>query len=225
MFRYLLFDADRTLFDFVTSERKALQKTVESFGFEYKLEFHTIYTKMNQQVWEEFEQNLVTLEQLQVKRFTLFTEYVHLPVDPPDMNVRYVNFLSNAADFIPGAPELLQQLQGKYTLALVTNGISKVQRGRLRNTDMEKYFNAIVVSEEVGVQKPDARYFQYCLQKLGNPPLDQILMIGDSLSSDIQGAKNSGIKSCLLDIDRKYSGQNPVPDFVIHSLDELWRII
>ena len=228
-YTHLFFDADGTLFDFNTSERKALEKSVRKLCNRWEPELATLYHQQTKRTWIELEQKLITLERLKTLRFERFKAVSGLNFDIAQMSKVYLDFLSQADDLFPGTVELLESLYKKHTLVLATNGITSVQRGRIAATNTEKYFKAIVISEEIGAAKPDPAFFQTASAKAGNPPKAKVLMIGDSLTSDIQGAINYGIDSCLLvpphkEVPELRAG-TPVPKYIVRNFDQLKEIL
>ena len=228
-YTHLFFDADGTLFDFNTSEKKALEKAVRALCGLWRDEFAPMYHEVTKRTWKELEKKLITLEDLKTLRFERFKDVSGLDFDVAEMSQTYIDFLSLSDDIYPGTIELLEEMSRRYTLVLATNGITSVQRGRIAATGTEKYFKAIVISEEAGVAKPDAAFFQIGAEKTGNPPKENILMIGDSLTSDIQGAVNFGIKSCLIVPPHKEMPTmekcEPKPDFIVRNFDQLKEIL
>ena len=228
-YTHLFFDADGTLFDFNTSEKKALEKAVRALCGLWRDEFAPMYHEVTKRTWKELEKKLITLDRLKTLRFERFKDVSGLDFDVAEMSQTYIDFLSLSDDIYPGTIELLEEMSKRYTLVLATNGITAVQRGRIAATGTEKYFKAIVISEEAGVAKPDAAFFQIGAEKTGNPPKENILMIGDSLTSDIQGAVNFGIKSCLIVPPHKEMPTmekcEPKPDFIVRNFDQLKEIL
>jgi len=228
-YTHLFFDADGTLFDFNTSEKKALEKAVRAMCGLWRDEFAPMYHEVTKCTWKELEKKLITLEDLKTLRFERFKDVSGLDFDVAEMSQTYIDFLSLSDDIYPGTIELLEEMSKRYTLVLATNGITSVQRGRIAATGTGKYFKAIVISEEAGVAKPDAAFFQIGAEKTGNPPKENILMIGDSLTSDIQGAVNFGIKSCLIVPPHKEMPTmekcEPKPDFIVRNFDQLKEIL
>ena len=228
-YTHLFFDADGTLFDFNTSEKKALEKAVRALCGLWRDEFAPMYHDVTKRTWKELEKKLITLDRLKTLRFERFKDVSGLDFDVAEMSQTYIDFLSLSDDIYPGTIELLEEMSKRYTLVLATNGITSVQRGRIAATGTEKYFKAIVISEEAGVAKPDAAFFQIGAEKTGNPPKENILMIGDSLTSDIQGAVNFGIKSCLIVPPHKEMPTmekcEPKPDFIVRNFDQLKEIL
>ena len=228
-YTHLFFDADGTLFDFNTSEKKALEKAVRKLGGVWEPELAVLYHQQTKRTWKELEQKLITLDRLKTLRFERFKEVSGLDFDVPEISKVYLDFLSQSDDLFPGTVELLEKLYKKYALVLATNGITSVQRGRVKSTDTEKFFKAIIISEEVGVAKPDPAFFQIAAERCGNPPKDKILMIGDSMTSDIPGAMNYGIDSCLIVMPHKevpeFEPGERRPDYIVRSFDQLEEIL
>ncbi len=196
-YTWLLFDADDTLFDYPASEAIALRSTFENFGQVYRSEVLRIYQIFNRQVWGEFERGETTSQDLRIKRFRLLFDEIHAPLDPQDFSLRYLENLSNVSNLLlAGAAEVLQALSGRFHIALVTNGLSEVNRPRLERSALHSFIEKIFVSEEIGVAKPDMGFFEAVFREIGNPPKTQVLIIGNSLSSDIQGGINYGIDTC-----------------------------
>lgn len=220
-YKYLFFDADGTLFDFDTSERYSLNLAIKKICGRSDPSFIEIYKKINKVVWEEFEEKKISMEELTSKIFDTFKEETGLEYENAAMAETYLSALSKSPDMMPGALEILEKTYKNHTLILATNGISYVQRGRVKAAGIEKYFSEILISEEIGIQKPEKEFFEAGFKKLGDPPLSQILMIGDSFSSDIRGARNAGISCCLYSPGGKTDKGIPEPDFIISSWDEL----
>lgn len=195
-YTWLLFDADDTLFDYPLAEAKALRSTFEHFGQVYRSEYLRIYQVFNRQVWGEFERGETNSSELRLKRFRLLFDEIGIPVDQQDFSQRYLENLTQASDLLPGAAEVLHALSGRYHIALVTNGLKEVQHTRLEHSSICPYIEKIFISEEMGVIKPDAGFFEAVFQEIGCPPKKQVLIIGDSLTSDMQGGINYGIDTC-----------------------------
>ena len=193
---WLLFDADDTLFDYPLAEGKALRSTFEHFGQVYRSEFLRIYQVFNRQVWAEFERGETTAAELRLKRFRLLFDEIGLPLDPSDFSQRYLENLAQASDLFPGTTGLLQALSGRYHIALVTNGLKEVQHSRLEHSAIRPFIEKFFISEEMGVAKPYAGFFEAVFREIGHPAKAEVLIIGDSLTSDMQGGINYGIDTC-----------------------------
>jgi 2-haloacid dehalogenase len=195
-YTWLLFDADDTLFDFPRAEANALKWTLEQAGLPFQAEFFGLYSRFNQQVWQEFERGEVTALELRVKRFRLFFDETRLTADPQAISPLYLRNLALETDLLPGAEEVVRTLQGGYRLGLVTNGLKDVQRPRLENSALSDCFEKVCISEEVGAAKPSRAYFDAVFREIGQPPKESVLLIGDSLTSDMRGGVDYGIDTC-----------------------------
>jgi 2-haloacid dehalogenase len=195
-YTWLLFDADDTLFDFPRAEANALKWTLEQSGQPFQPEFIGLYSRFNQQVWREFERGEVTAFELRVKRFRLFFDETHLNADPQTVSPLYLQNLALGIDLLEGAEEVVRALKGRFHLALVTNGLKDVQRPRLEGSALRGCFEHIFISEEIGSAKPSYEYFEAVFRELGQPPKESVLLIGDSLTSDMRGGVDYGIDTC-----------------------------
>ena len=193
---WLLFDADDTLFDFGRAEANALKWTLEGSGLPFQPEYIPQYARFNQQVWGEFERGLLTSTELREKRFRLFFEAAGLSADTAAVSQLYLRNLALGTDLHPGAHELVHGLQGRAHLALVTNGLKDVQRPRLERSSLRDCFEQVFISEEIGAAKPAGAFFEAVFNAIGHPPRASVLIIGDSLSSDIKGGLDYGIDTC-----------------------------
>jgi 2-haloacid dehalogenase len=195
-YTWLLFDADDTLFDFPRAEANALRWTLEQSGLPFQPAYFEIYSRFNQQVWKEFERGELTALELRTKRFRLFFHEVGLAGDPETVSPLYLRNLALGSDLLPGAEEIIRAVQGRYHLALVTNGLKDVQRPRLERSVLRDSFERVFISEEVGAAKPSPAYFEAVFAGIGQPPKNSVLLIGDSLSSDMRGGVEYGIDTC-----------------------------
>jgi 2-haloacid dehalogenase len=195
-YSWLLFDADDTLFDFPKAEANALKWTLEQAGLPFLPEFFALYSRFNQQVWGEFERGEVTSVELRVRRFRLFFDEAHLNANPQVVSPLYLANLALGVDLLPGAEEVVRALRGLYHLSLVTNGLKDVQRPRLEHSALRDCFEKVFISEEVGAAKPSRDYFDTVFREIGQPPKASVLLIGDSLTSDMRGGVDYGIDTC-----------------------------
>ena len=223
-YKWLLFDADGTLLDYDAAEKIALQTTFEEAGLAYEASYLSVYRKVNSQIWRDFEQGEITQQDLRTKRFDLLFEALDLSYNAHDFSPRYLRHLSQRDELIPEAEEVVVALAKNFKLALITNGLSDVQRPRFAASALRDYFNATIISEEVGAAKPDTRIFDVAFAKMGEPDKAEVLIIGDSLTSDIQGGVNYGIDTCWFNPAGKPKASSPTPTFEITSLIELLKI-
>lgn len=219
----LLLDNDRTLLDFDKGEKKAVTDSLKSFNVRANKKICKNYAEINNSLWLEHEKGLIEKKDLIVKRFKILFEKYSLNIDPVAFSVVYEHNLAKSTQRIKHAKKLLLKLKklGKRVY-IVTNGTATVQNSRLDLSGLRKYFSGVFISEETGYAKPDARYFEYCFSHIDNFDKEKTLLVGDSESADIQGAKNAGIKSCLF----SPHGVKPTQaDYVITDLLQLLKII
>ena len=222
-YSWLLFDADDTLFDFARAEAAALKNTLEQTGLAFKPEHVGLYAHFNQQVWSEFEQGKLSSQELRTKRFQLFFEGAGLNGDPVTTSPLYLQNLALGTYLLEGADEVVHSLKKRYQLALVTNGLKDVQRPRLEGSSLHDCFEKVFISEEVGAAKPERTYFDRVFENIGNPAQEKVLIIGDSLTSDMQGGLNYGIDTCWYNPQNKTS--TLALNYQINSLRELLSLL
>jgi 2-haloacid dehalogenase len=218
-YTWLLFDADDTLYDFPRAEANALRLTLEELGLPVTPAYIETYARCNQQVWKEFERGLTTSLELRTKRFRLFFDEIGSTADPETVSPLYLRNLALGIDLLPGAESVIRFLKPRFHLGLVTNGLADVQRPRLERSALADCFEQIFISEEVGIAKPASGYFDAVFRALGNPPKETVLIIGDSLTSDMQGGINYDIDTCWYNPNAKTTDL-PVT-YQISALDEL----
>lgn len=221
----LLFDLDGTLLDFGAAEDAAIRETLAYYGFEQPQEAVEAYKQINSALWAALERGEVRQEKLVVQRFEKLLAGFGMQGDAVAMNDHYLTRLSERADVYPGAHEVLQELAEVATLAVVTNGVDKVQAGRLERSGLAPYFDGVFVSSRVGASKPARKIFDRALSTLGVENREKVLMIGDSLKADIAGAHNAGLAACWCDYTDRGLPEGVKPAHVIHGLEELYRIV
>ncbi len=224
MVEFLLLDLDDTILDFHKAEHIALSKTLRALGLEPTEEVLSRYSLINKAHWERLEKKELTRPQVLVGRFRQLFEEYGIAVEPERCAALYENNLSIGHYFLPGAEEALKALSQKYKLYLVSNGTAKVQAGRLKSANISHYFDIIFVSQEVGADKPDILYFDRCFARISNFEKEKAIIVGDSLTSDIQGGINAGIRTCWVN-PKKKPATNIVPDYQIESIAQLEALL
>ena len=220
-YQWLLFDADGTLFDYERAEITALEQSFRLFGVPFQPSFLAAYRSINRELWQELERGRTTPEQLKVLRFERLLASLNLPCPPAAFSEAYLRFLGACADLIPGALEILQACRDAYRIAIVTNGLTTVQRSRMAHSAIRPYIAEIIISEEIGVAKPDARFFDATFARLGHPPRSKVLMIGDNWSSDIVGAAGYGLDTCWYNPKGETRPATPGITHEVRALSEL----
>ncbi len=195
-YKWLLFDADGTLFDYDHAESAALENSFDHFGWQYKQDYGRIYRTINGQIWREFELGLISQKNLRSRRFEMLFDSIAFEADAESFSRVYLQNLSLGTELIDDAEEITNRLHQEYQLAIITNGLKDVQRPRLAKSTIGRLFKALVISEEVGAAKPDPKIFDAAFNLIGNPSRAEVLIIGDSLASDIEGGFRYGIDTC-----------------------------
>ena len=190
---YILMDVDNTLLDFDGAEDEALRETLAFYGYSITEETLRAYHRVNRGLWDAFERGEITQDDILSRRFLGFMDAMGGAHDPVGMNRAYMDRLARKGSLIPGAEAFCHSLAPHCTLAIVTNGISAVQRGRLEACCLPSLFREIFISAELGYQKPQRGFFDKVFQTLGIVDRKRVVIFGDSLSSDIQGGILAGI--------------------------------
>ena len=222
---FLLFDADDTLFDFGAANHNAFAKVCEHCGLTYSEELFALYESINQPLWRQLDQGLVTKEFLVVERFRRFLGELGIDRDPVECNRIQLTNLGLSAVLFPHALEVVQTLAQTHKLYIVTNAVASVQRSRLSGSEIAPYITDAFISEEAGAAKPSRAYFDYVLQRIDGITPENCLVIGDSLSSDIKGANNAGLPCCWYNPKGAPRPAGLRIDHEIRDLRELFNIV
>lgn len=224
-YEFVFLDADETLFDFKRAERYALSCACVQFGVEASEELARTYDRINSGLWALLEKGELDSGTLKVRRFGLLFRELGLEVDAESFSRVYIEWLSKADFLLPGAEDLCAYLYGKYTLVIVTNGFRDVQVPRIQSSAIRGYIGAVVVSEEAGCGKPDRAIFEYASSLVGARDKGRMIMVGDSLSSDIQGGINFGMDTCWLNASGKSNDSGIRPRYEVSSLENIKDIL
>jgi len=224
-FKWIIFDADGTLFDYDRAEYYALRSTFSIFGYPFHDSYLQTYRHFNQLQWIAFEQGKLTLPTLKVRRFKCLLDELKIYADPGAFSYTYLQHLSVRHDLIDGAEALLVELAGQAGLVLMTNGIKEVQRSRLKLSTIGDFFSHVIISDEVGVAKPDRKIFEIAMARMAEPDKSTVLMVGDNLSSDIKGGLDFGIATCWYNRENLETDPMIVPTYQIKDLGEVLAIV
>ncbi len=223
MYKYLLWDVDGTVLDFLAAEANAI-KTL--FG-KYNLGLCTedmlkLYSSINAKYWRMLERNEVSKPEVLVRRFRDFFEEIGCDINCiEDFNRDYQLALGDTIEFCPNAKEMLLSQKGKYTIVAVTNGTKIAQDKKLHLSGLDKIFDYIFISEDVGAEKPNIEYFNYVFENIGITDKSEVIIIGDSLTGDIQGGINAGIDTCWYNPNHK---ENTLGIQVTYEIDDLCKL-
>ena len=224
----ILFDADDTLLDFGKDETQALLKVLTHYGVPTTEENIGIYKKINVGLWKALERGELDKPTLKKIRFRLFFDEIGFEsdTDPFTINEEYLSNLGDGGNLKEGAKELIDELKSEgYDLYIVTNGIEKTQKCRLTKAGIIDSFTDIFVSETIGYQKPRKEYFDYVLSHLSEKDISRVLLVGDSLTSDIKGAENANITSIWLRNSKDTDHSSYSPDFIIDDIGQVRDIL
>jgi 2-haloacid dehalogenase len=224
-YSWLLFDADGTLFDYDRAEAEALAATWRETGRQPDRGLLHAYRRINDALWRLYEEGGIGQAELQIERFVRLVDELDGAADPSRLSRSYLVHLARQTQLLSGARRLLDWASRRFRLALVTNGIPEVQRPRIRRSGFDRLFPVVVISGEEGVAKPAPEIFDVALARMGGPALGEVLLIGDSLSSDIRGGLDYGLDTCWYNPAGREVGDGPEPLFEIRRLGDLRRIV
>jgi 2-haloacid dehalogenase len=193
---WLFFDADGTLFDYIRAEATAFRSAFDLLQLQFEESYLGIYQKINTELWKALERHEITPALLRLRRFELLFEALQLTGSADALNAAYVEQLGLCTDLIDGAFEVLQTLHQTSSIAIVTNGLQAVQRSRMAHSTIRPFIRDLIISEEVGAAKPHPAFFDAAFARTGNPSKRDVLVIGDSLTSDMQGGVGYGLDTC-----------------------------
>ncbi|CUU22865.1 noncanonical pyrimidine nucleotidase, YjjG family [Duffyella gerundensis] len=218
---WILFDADDTLFHF--DAFAGLQQLFRQYDVAFSAGDYADYQAINKPLWVEYQNGAISALQLQHQRFTPWAE--RLNVTPDTLNSGFLNAMAEICVPLKGAVNLIERLKGEVKMGIITNGFTALQQARLQRTGFLGFFDLLVISEQVGVAKPHPDIFNHALEKMGHPPRDRVLMVGDNPDSDILGGINAGLKTCWLNADGRSKPEQITPDWEVASLHELETLL
>ncbi|HEX2994883.1 MAG TPA: YjjG family noncanonical pyrimidine nucleotidase [Anaerolineales bacterium] len=222
---WLWFDADGTLFDYQRAEINALRQTFVSLALPFQDSYLDVYRRINDELWKALERRETTQAILRLRRFELLLEAIHLNASTDEMSSIYLEQLAMGTDLIEGAYEILQTLSQTCQIAIVTNGITAVQSRRFGRSTIQPFVRELIISEEIGVAKPSPAFFEVASARTGHPPKSSVLLIGDSLTSDIRGGVDYGIDTCWFNPTGEPGPEGWAITYRVGQLRELLEII
>ena len=221
-YKFLLFDLDHTLLDFDVAEDIALTQLLKEEGVVDIRAYKDYYVPMNKTLWKDLEEKKITKKELVNTRFAKLFAHFGIEKDGVYLAERYQFYLSQQGQLFSGAMELLDSLIDRgYELYAATNGITYIQTGRLEQSGIAPFFKEIFISEQLHTQKPDAAFYEKIGARIPNFNKNHALMIGDSLSADIQGGNNAGIDTIWYNPHHLENHTQAQPTYEIHSYQDL----
>lgn len=237
-YKLVLIDLDDTLFDYPKAENSAFRSTFEEMGFfkenrflknqnseKFYKEIKNEYEKINSQLWKDLEKGVVDKEELKIIRFEKIIKKFNLEYDSQKMSEIYLKKLGEGIFPFKSTEKLCKYLHSKYKIGIVTNGIKEVQYSRIKNSSIANYIDKIIVSDEVGVNKPDKRIFEFAINYFGILDKSEVVMIGDSLEADIKGGINAGVDTCWVNLKNMKNKSKIIPKYEIRNLEEIFGIL
>ena len=231
MLKVILFDIDNTLLSFDEYVKESMKNGFKKFGIgEYKDEMFNTFTEVNTGLWHALEKGDISFAELKKKRWNMVFEHLNITADGEAFEKYFRECLFDNAIPIDGAMDLLDYLRNKYTLCVASNGPYLQQLNRLKICGMYPYFSDYFISEEIGSQKPSISFFQTCIDRLNSKSNEQILpseimIIGDSLTSDMAGGIQIGMQTCFFNPCRKPISGEMNLNYQVTSLKEIKSIL
>jgi putative hydrolase of the HAD superfamily len=221
-YRWILFDADDTLFHF--DAYQGLRRMFERHAVDFTPAHYAQYQAINKPLWVDYQNGTITAAELQTTRFDGWAH--RLGVAAADLNDAFLLAMAEICTLLPGAQALIDALdRAGVRMGLITNGFTALQLARLERTGLRGHFDPLVISEQLGVAKPDVRIFEHALDSMGQPPREQVLMVGDNPHSDIRGGLDAGLVTCWVNVHGHVVPDGIAPHHEVRSLDELHRLL
>jgi YjjG family noncanonical pyrimidine nucleotidase len=224
-YKTILFDADGTLFDYDKAEETALKNVCLQYRIDYSTDHRSIYRSINSKKWAEFDKGIITKMHLQVSRFEdFFSEIGVVNINAEEFNACYLDYLADGSQLMDGAESVCRELSKYKKLAIITNGIERTQLKRIHKSAIKPYISDIFVSEKIGFAKPACEYFDYVFESLNINDKSSVLVVGDSLLSDIKGGMNYGVDTCWYNPNGIANSAEIIPTYEIKLLSEITRL-
>lgn len=225
MKKIILIDLDNTIIDFNECARHSIMGIFEDLGFHYDDNVFETFITENVKIWKRLERGEIDKPYLRANRWNIILGKLGIEYDGTIIEERFENGVAKGAYPVEYAYELLEYLYSKYDLYVVSNGFRFVQESRVKIGKFDKYFKELFLSEDIGIQKPDIRFFDYCYEKIGCPPKEDLILIGDSLSADIQGGINFNVETIWFNKNNEPQNDTIKPTYTVNHLKEIEKIL
>ncbi len=225
MKKIVLLDLDNTIIDFNECARHSIMDIFEKLGFEYNENVFETFITENVKIWKRLENGDIDKPYLRANRWNIILAKLGIEYDGTIIEEEFENGVARGAYPVEGAYELLDYLHPKYDLYVVSNGFRFVQESRVKIGKYDKYFKELFLSEDIGIQKPDLRFFDYCYSKLDYPEKKELILIGDNISADIMGGNNFGIETIWFNPNGATAPPEIKPTYTVEFLAEIKNIL
>ncbi len=225
MKKIILMDLDNTIIDFNECARHSIMDIFADLGFHYDENVFETFITENVKIWKRLELGEIDKPYLRANRWNIILGKLGIKYDGTIIEERFENGVAKGAYPVEYAYELLEYLYKKYDIYVVSNGFRFVQESRVKIGRYDKYFKELFLSEDIGIQKPDIRFFDYCYEKIGCPPKEDLILIGDSLSADITGGNNFGIDTIWFNKNNDSPSEIVKPTYTVNKLKEIENIL
>ena len=225
MIKAILLDVDNTLIDFNKSAEWSIRKCFEEYGLEFTEDVLPTFHRINDELWYRIEQGTITKPELHKIRWQTIFDALGIKENGEEFEKRFVEYVPQAGIPVEGAKELLEYLSAKYIICFASNSSKEQQYIKLTKADMLKYAKHLFISDEIGFAKPAREFFDACMEKLKSVSKEQVIIIGDSLTADIAGGVNYGIKTVWFNFKKGNVPQNLKADYIVNNLSEVKLIL
>lgn len=195
-YQTLLLDADNTLLDFQKAEARGIEAAFQAHCLPFSPEILALYSEINRRCWEEYERGQLDRDRLLIERFCRLFRQIDVEADAGAVALSYRDELGKGAYLIEGAREVCEELGKTADLYIITNGVAATQYSRFAASGLDKLVKRSFISEEIGYQKPRREFFAYVFAAIPDFHKDRTLVVGDSLTADIQGGIQAGVDTC-----------------------------
>ena len=223
--KIVLLDLDNTIIDFNECARHSIMNIFGKLGFEYTENVFDTFITENVKIWKRLELGEIDKPFLRANRWNIILGKLGIDYDGTIIEEQFENGVAQGAYPVEYAYELLEYLYKKYDIYIVSNGFRYVQESRIKIGKYDKYFKDLFLSEDIGIQKPDTRFFDYCYEKIGCPPKEDMVLIGDSLSADIKGGNAYNIDTIWFNKNNDELSGNTKPTYTVNHLKEIENIL
>ena len=217
-------DIDNTLLDFNKCALWSMQKVFNDYGLSFENSMFDTFNMINNRLWLRIEKGELTKEELYACRWNMIFALIGIDVDGVEFENVFYSYLTESAEPVEGALDLLKYLHGKYLVCAASNASYAQQIKRLNNAGMAEYLDRIFISEQIGFSKPQKEFFERCFEKISPIVPSETVMIGDSLTADIEGGASFGMKTCRYNHNLTDESSD-LPDFTVCSLSEIKKFL